>query len=147
MRLGEDLHARTISYTSSWLTSAINQRTALPQRPAHTMPVILAHSESKERRKEEKTQRRKEQEEMCSSPPLPLPRPFFGLSLSLSLSLPSIIIHEDTVENEVTRMYTLPARDSSTPPTLRRRQEINEDLAGSVGHCAETLHEYLRGAG
>lgn len=40
-------------------------------------------------------------------------------------------------------MYTLPARDSSTPPTLRRRQEINEDLAGSVGHCAETLHEDL----
>ncbi|KYN01008.1 hypothetical protein ALC62_08234 [Cyphomyrmex costatus] len=38
-------------------------------------------------------------------------------------------------------MYTLPARDSSTPPTLRRRQEINEDLAGSLGHCAETLHE------
>lgn len=38
-------------------------------------------------------------------------------------------------------MYTLPARDSSTPPTPRRRQEINEDLAGSLGHCAETLHE------
>lgn len=43
-RLGVDLHARTISYTSLWPGSAINQRTALPQRPACTMPVILAHS-------------------------------------------------------------------------------------------------------
>lgn len=56
-----------------------------------------------------------------------------------------IIIHQDAAENEVTRMYTLPARDSSTPPTLRRRQEINEDLAGSLGHCAETLHENSAG--
>lgn len=53
----EDLHARTISYTSSWLTSAINQRTALPQRPAHTMPVILAHSG---RREETRGRREKE---------------------------------------------------------------------------------------
>ena len=45
----EDLHARTISYTSLWLGSAINQRTALPQRPACTMPVILAHSASRGR--------------------------------------------------------------------------------------------------
>lgn len=55
----EDLHARTISYTSSWLTSAINQRTALPQRAAHTMPVILAHSGSMDRRKEEERRRRR----------------------------------------------------------------------------------------
>ena len=48
--LGRDLHARTISYTSSWLTSTINQRSVLPQRPRHNAcnsRPLLAEDEEK----------------------------------------------------------------------------------------------------